>query len=230
MNNDEFTTVGLRDDQDAPIRPIPWWQLMIRYFPRRNFVVGGLIPIVIYAIFQRREQLVTGALLSGSWALAVVLVDWWRTRRIEGFAILAVIFSALQLFTTLITRSATFYVLTGVIGGILEAMVYFGSLGLRRPLIQIAAEATGATATIPNDLRRSPAYRRAWQILTAIWGATYLGKALGLALVQRWCSQEAALTYSILMGWPFHIVLLAFTFWFPGWYWSRQPHRVDGIT
>ncbi len=230
MSDDAFTTEGSREDRGGPIRPIPWWQLMLRYFPGRNFVVGGLIPFAMYTIFQRRDQPVTGALLGGSWALAVVLFDWWRAQRIEGFAILAVVFSALQLLITLITRSVTFYVLAGVIGGILESMVYFGSLWLRRSLIQIAAEATGATATIPDDLRRSPIYRSAWQILTAIWGATYLSRALGLALVHSWFSQEAALTYSILMGWPFHIGLLAFTFWFPGWYWSRQPHRVDGIT
>ena len=199
-----------------------WQQLFVRHFPLRDFVVGGVIPYVIYAIWQNRGQPVTGVVFAGGWSLAVVLVGWWRTGRIQGFALLGTIFAAIQVVTTLITGSAAVYILTGIVNNVVEGLVYLVSLCFPRSLIQIAAEATGATAAIPEWLRRSPAYRRAWQILTAVWGLVSIAKALLLLAARQWLAVDAVLALGILTGWPLLIALLAFTFWFPGWYWRRQ--------
>ena len=154
----------------------------------------------------------------------MALFTWWRNRRVEGFAVLAVIFAAIQIVTTMITRNPALYLRSGAINNAIEGLVYFGSLLLPRPLIQIAAEATGATDNVPEDLRRAPAYRAAWQILTAIWGAVNVGKAIAMVLAERWLPLDAALVLGLLMGWPLLVGLLAFSFWFPGWYWSRRAN------
>ena len=46
----------------------------MRNFPLRRFVVGALIPVVIFYMLQRLGQPLTGALLAGGWGLGVVLV------------------------------------------------------------------------------------------------------------------------------------------------------------
>ena len=203
--------------------PLPLWlSLFIRHFPRRDFVVGGLIPLLLFTALSRQGQPLAGILVAGSWGLGLTLFDWWRTRRVQGFAVLAVIFAAIQLVTTLITRNPGFFLFAGVINAAVEELVYFASLLFPRSLIQIAAEAMGATAGIPEELRNSPAYPAAWQRLTAIWGAVTLAKGLGLALARDLLPLEASLLLGLLLGWPLQIALLAFSFWFPGWYWSRQ--------
>ncbi len=80
----------------------------------------------------------------------------------------------------------------------------------------------GATDALPLSLRQAPMYRTAWQILTAIWGGVSLSKAGVFVLAQGWLPLDTALLVGFLLGWPLYIGLLAFSFWFPGWYWTRR--------
>jgi hypothetical protein len=91
-------------------------------------------------------------------------------------------------------------------------------------LIQLLAEAMGTGARISDVLRRSPAYRTAWHLLSAVWGVVYLMKA-GLLLLAQWgLALEAFLLVRGLSGFPLLAGLLAFSFWFPGWYWRRTAY------
>ena len=225
MSNGEHGGASPRGQAVVGRQPPLWLQLLIRHFPRRDFVVGGLIPMLLFTALSRHGDALAGILVAGSWGLGLTVVDWWRTRRVQGIALLATIFAVVQLVTTLITRSPAFFLYAGMINAAAEALVYVASLLFPRPLIQIAAEAMGATAEIPAELRETLAYRRAWQWLTAIWGAVTLVKGIGLALARAMLPLDASLMLGLLLGWPLQIALLAFSFWFPGWYWSRGLPR-----
>ncbi len=80
---------------------------------------------------------------------------------------------------------------------------------------------SGELHALEEAFRRSHRYHAAWQILTAIWGSINLLTALLLTLAQVWLSLEAFLGIRTLLGTPLFVILLALSFWFPGWYWSR---------
>jgi hypothetical protein len=93
-----------------------------------------------------------------------------------------------------------------------------------RPLILIFAEATGG---IPKshelgEFGNSDVFRSAWVILTIIWGIVHLIAAILLIASQIWLPLETFLIIRTAFGTPLLAVLLAFSFWFPGWYWNRS--------
>ena len=202
--------------------PAPWRTLFLRHFPRRQFVLGALAPALIFYLFQRFNAELTGAVVAGAWGLAVAIWEWRRMRRVDVFAAVAVTLLTIEIVMTLVTRSPTFYLAAAAIDELIQAAIFLGSLLVERPLIQVMAEATGATTGVPDELRQAPAYHRAWWLLTAIWGLVKLGKAVVLIAAQIWLPVGAFLAVRMMAGWPLFVALLAFSYWFPGWYWRRQ--------
>jgi hypothetical protein len=48
-------------------QPQTWWHLMRQNFPWRQFIIGALLPIVVFYIFYRLDKPLTGALLAAGW-------------------------------------------------------------------------------------------------------------------------------------------------------------------
>ncbi len=221
MENQEHTSEKPGKDHLRPQRSQSWWQLLIQNFPVRQFILGALIPLMIFYIFKSFGQPLAGALLAGSWGLGVVLVVYWRTRRIELFAGLATTLAVIELVTTAITRSPAFFLASASIDSAAYGFIFLSSLLFSRPVLQLMAEETVGIETFSGNLRRSPPYRTAWQILTTVWGGVYLCKAILLVLLQLRLPLEVFLVFRTLLGWPVWAILFSFSFWFPGWYWRR---------
>jgi len=64
-------------------------------------------------------------------------------------------------------------------------------------------------------------YRSAWQIVTAMWGGVSLLKAIVLIFSQLSLPMEAFLIVRTASGIPVMVLMLVFTYRFPGWYWAR---------
>ncbi len=210
-------------------QPVSQWHHMRQHLPWRQLTLGALIPMLIFYVLSRLEQPVLGAVLAGSWGLGVVLVAYWRCRRIDLFAGLAMVMAVTELLVIAITRNPDFYLASEAIQSTVYGLLCLGSLVLSRSLIQRLAEATGATARIPDHLRQSQFYRTAWHRLSTIWGGVYLLKASGLLIAQWGLPLEAFLVIRSLSGFPVLAGLLAFSFWFPGWYWRRHRTANDSV-
>ena len=206
-------------------RSTSWWQRLRQHFPWRQFALGALIPMLIFYLLSRFEQSLLGALLAGSWGLGVVLVGYWRYRRIDLFAGMAMTMAIIELLVILTTHNPDLYLASEAIQSAAHGLLFLSSLAFSRSLIQLLAEAMGTTASIPDNLRQSPSYRTAWHLLSALWGGVYLMKA-GLLLLAQWgLALEAFLMVRTLSGFPVLAGLFAFSFWFPGWYWRRTAKR-----
>ena len=164
-------------DQQNPSAPL---QLSGANFPYRQFILGALVPILFFYVFHRFGQPLIGALLAISWSLSLLVISYWRSRRIELFAGLAIPIITIELIGTLITRNPDFYLASAAIDKILWGLLFLGSLFLRRPLIQIFAESLNpgfGSQELLNQTKISPQlYRLVWQILTSIWAVVYLLK------------------------------------------------------
>jgi hypothetical protein len=206
-------------------RSSSWWLRLLEHFPWRPFALGALIPMLIFYLLSRFDQPLLGATLAGSWGLGVVLMRYWRWRRLDLFAGLAMAMAMIELLVIVITRRPALYLASEAIQSAAHGLLFLGSLALSRSLIQLLAEAMGGTEGISDELRRSPSYRTAWHLLSAVWGGVYLMKA-GLLLLAQWgLTLEAFLLTRALSGFPVLVGLFAFSFWFPGWYWRRTAPR-----
>ncbi len=115
-----------------------------------------------------------GALLAIGWSLSLLVFTYLRSRRIELFPGLAIPIITIELIGTLVTRNPTFYLASAAIENALWGLLFFGSILIHRPLIQIFAEllnpGLGSQEFLNQSKLRPQLYRSAWQILTAIWG------------------------------------------------------------
>jgi intracellular septation protein A len=207
----------------------PWWQIFGSNFPYRQLIFGALVPISIFYSLHRFSRPLTGALLAISWGICLIIVTYWRTRRIELFAGLAIPIILIELIGTLITRNPDFYLASAAIGSVLWGIVFLGSMILPKPLIQIFAEllnpGLGSQEFLSQNSIPKKLYRSAWQILTAIWGVVNLLTAIILIFSQLKLPLETFLLIKTATGLPIMVALLFLSYRFPGWYWERARDK-----
>lgn len=195
------------------------WEDFKKNFPWKAMTVGFLIPKGILFIGISLNMLFPGALLAISWCLAVFLAAHFRERKVNIFALLALVMIFLRIAVILASKSPTLYLFAQALDSALYALVFFVSLLFPRSLIQLFAEASGVA--MPDVIRKSPYYDRAWRIITAVWGAVFMIVAVILAMLKMYSLKFAAVV-DMLSSWPIMIILIAFTVIFPRWYWTRN--------
>jgi intracellular septation protein A len=195
-------------------------------FPYRQFILGALVPISFFYAFHRFGQPLVGALLAIGWSLSLLVFTYLRSRRIELFPGLAIPIITIELIGTLVTRNPTFYLASAAIENALWGLLFFGSILIHRPLIQIFAEllnpGLGSQEFLNQSKLRPQLYRSAWQILTAIWGVVNLSKAIILIFSQLRLPIEAFLIVRTASGLPVMVLMLVLSYRFPGWYWELK--------
>jgi len=210
-------------------RTAPWWQILGPNFPYQQFVLGALIPITIFYTFQRLDRAITGALLAAAWGLGMLIITYWRSQRIDLFAGLAIPLVLIELIGTLITRNPDIYLASAAISNVLWALIFLGSVFLPRPLIQIFAEllnpGLGSEEFLQQQGLSVRLYHSTWQIITALWGAVELLKAVILVFSQLWLPLEAFLFLRTALGIPVTVIMIMSSMRFPGWYWERARIR-----
>ena len=201
------------------------WQTSGPKFPWRQLILGALVPITIFYALYRLGQPLTGALIAIGWSIGLLAIKYWLSRSVELFAALAIPIVLIELIGTLITRNPDFYLASAAIDNVLWGLLFLGSLLFARPLIQIFAEllnpGLGSQEFLSHFEMPQYIYRSAWKILTIIWALVSFLKAIILIFSQLKLPLEAFLIVRAASGFPVLIVMLIFTYRFPGWYWQR---------
>jgi len=201
------------------------WQTSGPGVPWRQLILGALVPIAIFYTLYRLGQPLTGALIAIGWSISLLVVQYWRSRSIELFPVLAIPIVLIELIGTLITRNPDFYLASAAIDNVLWGLLFFSSLLFARPLIQIFAEllnpGLGSQEFFNHFEMPVRLYRSAWRILTVIWAVVSLTKAIILILSQLKLPLEAFLIVRTASGFPVLVLMLIFTYRFPRWYWAR---------
>lgn len=211
-------------DPTTSTTPSWWRRLFSNSFPSQ-FILGGLIPIVIFYGFHRAGLTLTGAIVAAFWGLGITAITYWLNRQINIFAILAATVNIIEVVGTLITRDPDFFLAGTAIDSFLYAIVFLGSLLLPRSLMQMLVEATPQSQRFSDDFRQQPIYKRAWQMVTVVWGVVYLLRGGMLVWGQINLPLEAFLTLRTFSGFPLFAILMAFSYWFPARYW-RSFHTL----
>lgn len=197
--------------------------------PWRQLIPGAFIPITIFYAFYRFGQPLTGALLAIGWSIGFLVIKYWKSKKVDLFPFFAIPIILIELIGTLITKNPDFYLAGPAIDSVLWGLLFLSSLLLTRPLIQIFAEMVspilGSKEFLAHFNMPVKLYRSAWKILTLIWGIISLLKAIILILSQLKLPLEAFIIVRTAAGLPVLIVMLFFSFRFPGWYWKRLTYK-----
>jgi hypothetical protein len=142
------------------------------------------LPIATYLVLAGGGMSTVAALaISGVWPALELLLTIARTRHVDEFSVIVLIFLVLGIITAVAFNSARLLLvkdsaLTGLFG-----LVLLGSLLAPRPLMfyfgrKFATDGTPEKVVWWNGLWQYPDFRRGQRILTIVWGAAFLGEAV----------------------------------------------------
>lgn len=195
------------------------WEDFKKSFPWKAMTVGFLIPKAVLFIGISRGMLPAGAIAAMIWSLAVCWLALARDRKVNIFAVFAVIMILARVIVILASKSPSLYLFAQALESALYAAAFFASLAFPRSIIQMFAEESGIH--IPEKVRTSGYYRKAWQIVTCVWAGVYLFVAVLLAMLKM-ASLKSVAAIDMLSSWPITIILIAFTVIFPRRYWTKK--------
>jgi len=211
--------MGKKADQQLPHHYDRWE--ILRRFPWKDLTLGLIIPRLIFAIARSHTLIIPGAFLSISWCLGLLTINYLRARKINLFAIFALIMVLVQTEGSLIRNDPSAHLVLKASGYILLGIIFFCSLLWSRSFIEIFVDKAGAT--FPEHIKTSPYYAKAWRKLTFIWGFLCLiGAAILIFLKLN--NPDAAIKFDTIIGWPAITLLFIFSAEFPRWYWKKYLH------
>ena len=186
----------------------------------KDFVVSAIIPIIIFSVFDKMEMTLSGIILSGAWSIGVVLINFIKEHKINALAVMGASFAGVGVIGTVISKNPTFYLVSPIIKDILIALIFFGSLFLKRSLIQIIVEQS-YLKNVPEDFKKQSKYKAAWRIVTIAWGILNISQAVFRTVLLYSVSMSAYYATSTIYDNISTPLLLAFSILFPKWYWKR---------
>lgn len=142
---------------------------------------GTVGPIVAFYLGWSLGGLIPGLVLGAAWSLGAVGLRLLRGQRVTGLLVLSLVALAVRTVTSLATGSVFVYFLQPTLGTFATALLFAGSVVVRRPLTE---RLSADLVDLPETVTEHPAMGRFHVTISLIWGATFaISGALGLWLL-----------------------------------------------
>lgn len=204
-----------------------WFEIFKENFPWKDFMLGLLIPKLIFYTFLHYGNITAGTIVALIWCVGVIVYDYIRSKKIGWFAIIAAILILIRLYAILRKDDPTSYLISDALDNMLFGLVFLISLLFPRSLMQVFVEA-GDYSRIPERIVKSPYYKKAWIIVTAVWGVVQIIEAI-FVYIFIFHNLRVSQFIDIISGWPTWLLLFAFSFWFPQWYWRKNWKKMEEV-
>lgn len=178
----------------------------------RGAIIGSIVPIMLFYVVLTNFSLTPAVLVASIWTLVVFGVRYQRTRRFDMFSGAALMFIALQTAVGLISQNTQAYLAVPALEGVFFALIMFGSVAIRQPMIGIIAR---QFVPIPDELVGTRPYLIAFGLPTVAWASVLLLRAgVRLALLEALPVGQFLVAITSF-SWATSLLLLAFSVWFP---------------
>ncbi len=176
------------------------------------FDIGG--PLVLYQVLRSHGASEVKALvLSGIFPALGVLYGVVRHRRLDAIGALVLIGIAVGTILGLASHNARLVLVEGSVPTGIFGLVCLGSLWTRRPLMyRFALEFIGPDTPRGREFEsrwQYEGFRRVFNLMTIVWGVTYLAEAVARVIIVENTSAGTALTISKIMPYAVAAVLVA---------------------
>ena len=178
------------------------------------FDIAG--PLVAYSLLRSAGQSAVSALvLSGIFPAVGVLAGLIRHRRLDAVGILVLAGIAVGTVLGLLSGNPRLVLVEGSVPTAVFGLLCLGSLWSQRPLIfRFALEFMGPDTERGRefaDLRQYKEFRRAFVVITVVWGTAYLVEAAVRVLIVQETSAGTALAVSKVLPYAVAGVLIVWT-------------------
>ena len=195
------------------------WETFRKSVPWGDITLSFLIPKTIFYIAMNKPWLLIGASIAIAWCIGLFAIKYLRVRKMNFWALLALVMIVIQMVPVIIKDDPNMSFVAGAFDSLLFGAIFLASILIKKPLIQVFAEATGARKNIPGPILESPYYARAWSIVTAGWAAVYIVESV-ILLYLALNKSRALLPFDVFCGWPTILLMILFSVKFPAVYWK----------
>lgn len=199
-------------------------QSVLRNVFNKDFIVSAIIPILIFAIFDKYGMTLLGTILTGVWSIGVVCVNYAKNREFNALATISAVFAGSGLIGTIISKNPSFYLISPIVQDILYAAMFFGSLLFKKSLIQIIVEQS-YLKNAPEEIKNRPQLIKAWRILSVAWGCLNISQAAIRIILLYSVSVSTYYAVSTAYGNISSPLMLAFSIMFPKFYLKRKKEN-----
>lgn len=183
-----------------------------------GLLLGGMAPIVVFYAGYRALSFSIAVIAVLFWSAGVFVWHRHRTGSSDVFSAGTFVMACVNALIGLIFQNPILYLVVPSVENIAYATVLLCSALVGRPLIAVYA---CRLYPVPLPLQRTPAFRRVFLVVSAVW---FLGLLLRSAVrlwLLSWLPLESYLVINTGAGWLFSIFLIVFTIWYP----SRELRR-----
>lgn len=205
-------------------KPPSFFATFNRVFPVKDLAMGYIAPKVIFHHMVHNGHLLGAAVVSAGWCIAVSAFQYARNKKIDCFALLALVMILARSAALMAKGHPILYTIAEALDSGIIGVIFVGSVLMGRPIIQMFVDAMGMKE-IPDRIRKSPYYPAAWRIVTLTWGLVNLAQAILLPILKV-KSPGLAPAFDFISSWPTTMALMSFSIWFPGWYWRKNIDRM----
>jgi len=186
--------------------------------------MASILPTATYLVSFRilGSPLIVAGGLAVAAGLALTFVGAFRKEVRSSVA--GLVFVAVAVISALVTGEARGYFLPGIFSHMAYAIVFVGSVLIRRPI-------AGVVLALLRDMAVSQFVserRRAFNLITLMWSIKFAVVAGALGSLYAADTLDALFVTQTILGWPTNAVLLVATFWTLARFGSpREPTATD---
>jgi uncharacterized membrane protein len=184
---------------------------------RRAIVDTGIGPVAFVSV-NALAGLETAAAVAVGLSLAVATERLIRRRPVTN-AIGGLFGTGLAVFIALRSGSVEGYFVPRMIYAAVLALVFGGSVAIRRPLVGVLI---GAVYRAPSEWTNHPRVRRAFAEVTLAWAGLFAFRAIVYAFLIAAGKEGWLAAASVAMGWPAFLLLLFLSY-------RYVPRRLDQL-
>ena len=197
-----------------PTRPGGPWTRLRQIAMILIFDLGG--PLLVYSLVRSAGLSTVAALiLSGIPPALGILIGALVDRRLDIIGVVVLAGLVVGTIAGLVSNNARLYLVEGAVPSAVFALACLISLRSVKPLIyRFAVELLGPDTPKGRDVVGAwqyPGFRRAFRIITAVWGIAYLFEVAARLVVVELTSTGIALLFSKLIPYIFAFTLSLWT-------------------
>ncbi len=193
--------------------------------PWRDFFTGLFIPLTILQFFVGMKEALLGVAIASVWCILMLIIDHVKSKKLAMFALITLIMIFLNVAPEFLRFhfNLELYVKSG--DNLLFALIFLLSIPAGKPFI-LQFVPKEALEKIPEKVRATSYYMKSWNIVSAMWGFTYLFSCFILVYLEIVKSHYTHLA-DFLFTWPIVMFLLVFSVLFPKMYMMENRENIE---
>jgi len=188
-----------------------WFSGFYKAILNRSFILGAIIPFLIYQIGSRIYSGIIPSLVSTIYSCSYVVLVLIIRRKIDFFGLLSALLLIIIMITILIVKEDKYFIYKGLFDELVLFFIFGISLLLKKPIMQTIVEKLN---NFSDEIKSLTNYKQIWKIETEIWFVYYFTWFFAQIVLLKYVSKQQFLTLQVIIGKLSFFSLLAFSYFY----------------